>query len=83
MHVHYGYNPDAVRFLQIDHRIGEHIGEVSSRIAFKYSEAFRMTADFVDQSLDLIIKTTTQLQLNGSVILGRLRILRGSTRMED
>jgi hypothetical protein len=75
VHVLDGYDPDAIRFVLIDHRVGKDIREVASRSPAKDPKPFRVTPHILNQSLDLVIKTPAQLLLNICVVFGSLLIL--------
>ena len=62
--MHHGHDPDTVGLIEIDHGVGKMAGECAPRGRADAEEAFRLLADFGDDTFDLIIKLMAQLRSN-------------------
>src|SRR4051794_21305332 len=74
--MHHGDDPHAVRLIQVNDRVRELTRERSRGGRVKSKEALRLSADILNESVDLTIKANAQIWIYGGMISYRILKLR-------
>src|SRR6266566_3508100 len=72
--MHHRYDPHALGFIQIDHRVRETACQRAAGGWSKLKEALRLTPNFLDEPFDFVVETAAQLCCDSRVILNCLGV---------
>jgi len=72
--MHHRYDPHALGFIQIDHRVRETACQRAAGGWSKLKEALRLTPNFLDEPFDFVVETAAQLCCDSRVMLNCLGV---------